>query len=395
MVENNNVSRNVPIGGGELRDLGGIVAIRRGVLPGNVQVPNGVVIQNNSVSGYQQPSTSEGFGIVVEGTSHTVSGNTVSDCDVGIQRQAGHLPGPPVDGDQSNLADNYFGRGNSAQTCGITISGNTLTNTINTRDVGASAGGLVTNINTNLKYCSIQAAISDVLTINGHTIEVSAGTYDEQVLVNKGVLIKGVGASMPVVDFTGTVAGKPSVFDVSVRDVKLENLRIRVDMTKLNSAVIASGTDIDNFNITNDSVEAYGSSAAGTFGSYGNRNAVSINYSGPTNYSIASGGVDNVNVQGLTVSGVLNDGFGVARFFRAGVSCDEVGGVFNGNTLQSINHDVLVRFGNNGNVEYKNNNFNGGGAEISDMNPGAGVITISDNVFDATFANSSSPGQQF
>jgi hypothetical protein len=389
VVENNNVSRNVPIGGGELRDLGGIVAIRRGVLAGNVQVPNGVVIQNNSVSGYQQPSTSEGFGIVVEGTSHTVSGNTVSNCDVGIQRQAGHLPAPPVDGDQANLPDTYFGRGNSAQTCGITISGNTLTNSINTRDVGASAGGLVQNINTNLKYCSIQAAVSDLLTLSGHTIEVSEGTYNEQVLVNKGVLIKGVGASKPVVDFTGTVAGKPTIFDVSVRDVTIENLRFRVDMTKLNSAVIASGSDIDNFTITNDSVEAYGSSAAGTFGSYGNRNAIGINYGV---YRVASGGVDNVNVQGLTVSGVLDDGFGVSRFFRAGVSCDEVGGIFNGNTLQSINHDLLVRFGGNGNVDFTNNNLNGGGAEISDMNAGAGVITISDNVFDATFANSSAPG---
>ncbi|MEZ4823033.1 MAG: hypothetical protein R2942_11670 [Ignavibacteria bacterium] len=85
---------------------------------------------------------------------------------------------------------------------------------------------------------------------------------------------------MPVVDFTGTVAGKPALFDVSVRDVTIENMRSRVDMTKLNSAVIASGTDIDNFTVTNDSVEAYGSSNANTFGSYGNRNAVSINYGG-------------------------------------------------------------------------------------------------------------------
>ncbi|MEZ4690474.1 MAG: hypothetical protein R3A12_09945 [Ignavibacteria bacterium] len=39
----------------------------------------------------------------------------------------------------------------------------------------------------------------------------------------------------------------------------------------------------------------------------------------------------------------MDDGFGKSRFFRAGVSCDEVGGVFNGNTLQTINHDLLVK----------------------------------------------------
>ncbi|MEZ4690463.1 MAG: hypothetical protein R3A12_09890 [Ignavibacteria bacterium] len=113
---------------------------------------------------------------------------------------------------------------------------------------------------------------------------------------------------------------------------------------------------------------------------------MSINYSGSTNYRIASGGVDNVNVQGLTcIREYWMTASPSQRFFRAGVSCDEVGGVFNGNTLQTRNHDLLVRFGSNGNVDFTNNNFNGGGAEISDMNAGAGVITISDNIFDATF----------
>ena len=89
VVENNNVSRTVPIV--DPRDIAGIAAFRRSVGVGNVDVPTGVVIQNNTVSGYVQLSTSEGFGIVVEGLSHTVTGNTVSGCDVGIQRQAGHL----------------------------------------------------------------------------------------------------------------------------------------------------------------------------------------------------------------------------------------------------------------------------------------------------------------
>ncbi|MEZ4823028.1 MAG: hypothetical protein R2942_11645 [Ignavibacteria bacterium] len=55
------------------RDIVGIAASRRGVLAGNVDIPVGAVIQNNTVSGYTQPSTSEGFGIVVEGLNHTVS----------------------------------------------------------------------------------------------------------------------------------------------------------------------------------------------------------------------------------------------------------------------------------------------------------------------------------
>ncbi|MBL0097527.1 MAG: hypothetical protein IPP46_14350 [Bacteroidetes bacterium] len=60
--------------------------------------------------------------------------------------------------------------------------------------------------------------------------------------------------------------------------------------------------------------------------------------------------MNNVLVTGNTVGGVVNDGFGQPRFFRAAVATDESGGTYSGNTFQTINHDVVVRFGNNGNV---------------------------------------------
>ena len=53
---------------------------------------------------------------------------------------------------------------------------------------------------------------------------------------------------------------------------------------------------------------------------------------------------------------------------------------------------MLVRFGSNGNITISGNNFNGGGVELDDMNAGAGTLTVSSNIFDATFANSSAPG---
>ena len=61
--------------------------------------------------GYQQPSDSDGFGIVVEGTNMTVRNNTVTDNDVGIQIQQGHTPyiaNDAGDGHQANLADSYL-----------------------------------------------------------------------------------------------------------------------------------------------------------------------------------------------------------------------------------------------------------------------------------------------
>ncbi len=188
IVSGNTVSRTVPIS--DLRDIMGIGIIRRGVLNNNVDVPNEVVVSNNTVSGYTQSSTSDGFGIVIEGTKHTISGNTLTGNDVGLQQQAGHLP-YPGDGDQANLNDDYFGRGNSPTTCENNITGNTYSsNGIDTRNVGFG-GGLVTNTNTGNTYCSIQEAIDDPATLDGHTIEVAAGTYAENIVLNKELDVRG------------------------------------------------------------------------------------------------------------------------------------------------------------------------------------------------------------
>ncbi|WP_026464277.1 T9SS type A sorting domain-containing protein [Adhaeribacter aquaticus] len=139
---NNQVERTTPIAANELRDLAGIAVYRRSWTNNNVDIPNGVVIKENIVKGYRQPSLSEGFGIVVEGTNMVVVDNTISDSDVAIQMQAGHLPYAAqtgTDGDQSNLEDQYFGRGNTPKSSG-TINRNIFEgNTNDIRYVGLPA----------------------------------------------------------------------------------------------------------------------------------------------------------------------------------------------------------------------------------------------------------------
>jgi hypothetical protein len=290
----------------------------------------------------------------------------------------------------------------TASACGSYTWGSTLytTSTVDTKTFTTTSGcdstvtmtltitpGTVTNINTGENFCTIQAGINDPQTLNGHTLEVQSATYNEQVLVNKNLAIKGVGPSQPVINFTGTPTGKKTVVDVSKADVTLDNLNIKVDLVKLSSGIIVSGTAVSNLTLTNNKIDAYGSAATASSGSYSDRNAVSINYSGATNYRIASGGVFNVNFSGNTVTGVVNDGFGQPRYFRSGVAADETSGSFSNNTLQSINHDVLARFGNNAAISITNNIFNGGGVEFSDMITGTGALTVSGNNFNAAFAN--------
>ncbi len=249
--------------------------------------------------------------------------------------------------------------------------------------VSNTNSGPVHNINTGFSYCTIQNAIDAAATTNGHTITIDPGTYNEQVIVNKSLTLQAASATQPTIDFTGTVSGKPTLVDISADNVTINNIHFNVDMSKLRSAIIASSAGLDNIAVTNNIVDAYGTPA----GSFGDRNAVSVNYGGPTNYRVATGGVNSITFTGNTINGSLP-----TSFFRAGMATDESGGSFNGNTLQTISHDVIVRFGSNGNITINNNNINGGGVELDDMNAGAGTLTVSGNTFDGTFANIASPG---
>lgn|GEM_PF-2963154 len=61
----------------------------------------------------------------------------------------------------------------------------------------------VHNIDTGEYFPSIQAAIDDSNTANGHTIEVAAGTYNENVLVNKEVNLVGEDMGATIIDGSG------------------------------------------------------------------------------------------------------------------------------------------------------------------------------------------------
>ena len=211
VVRNNTVERTSPIGA-EARDLAGIAVFRRAfiLVNGNVDIPTGVIVRDNTVTGYQQPSTSDGFGIVVEGVNMTVKNNTLNNNDVGVQVQGGHLPyaaNTSTDGDQSNLADQFFGRGNAPSGCAAQSDNTFSGNTTDTRAVGTGAVGRVFNMNTSEVFCTIQSAIDDANTVNGHVISVTAGTYVEQVSISKSLTLVGAGAGSTIITAPATLAG--------------------------------------------------------------------------------------------------------------------------------------------------------------------------------------------
>jgi parallel beta-helix repeat protein len=78
------------------------------------------------------------------------------------------------------------------------------------------------NLNTNLNYTTIQAAIDAAETLDGQVIFVDEGTYYEHLIINKSLSLIGENATTTVIDgnFTGTV------IQVSASNVRIEGFRI-------------------------------------------------------------------------------------------------------------------------------------------------------------------------
>ena len=388
IVKNNIINRldaGSAVIGAEARDLAGIAVFRRSFTSGNpsgyVDVPSGVVIKGNTISGFQQPNANgEGYGIVVEGVKMTIANNTVSNCDVGIQRQAGnasnYVKNNTGDADQAAIS-NYFGRGNSPFSAAITLTGNTLSsNNTDIRDEFASGTYLgdaqyVYNSTQKVNYVTINlgveyATASDVLQLSSHT-------FDELVVVNKAVTIDGVDKSNRTITYTGAAITSgsitPALFKVTSPNVTIKNLTMNVDLTKIWSAIVSSG-DVAGLTVTSNEIKAIRTATTNAAG-YTDRNAIGINISGRTIPGVTNAtnpsGVITVTNNVVSYTPDLNAANVAA--FRAAVAVDNYNVFVEGNTTTVVNHDVTNRFQTTaGQSIVRNNTFNGGGVEFSEPN---------------------------
>ncbi|MCA0234657.1 MAG: right-handed parallel beta-helix repeat-containing protein [Bacteroidetes bacterium] len=121
-------------------------------------------------------------------------------------------------------------------------------------------GGLVTNTNTGENFCSIQAAINDADTQNGHTITVAAGTYNEDITLNKSVVIQGASRTTTIIN--GSCASGNATVYFSVANATLKNVTVTRNFSNLtewnncvknNGILIAgagTGATVDNVLVT-------------------------------------------------------------------------------------------------------------------------------------------------
>ena len=96
----------------------------------------------------------------------------------------------------------------------------------------------VTNINTAETFPTIQAAIDDADTVNGHTIRANPGTYAELVTVNKSLIIEGakhdvdarrtaIRTGLPAVESVVTGNAGTTAFYVTVNNVTIDGFTVQ------------------------------------------------------------------------------------------------------------------------------------------------------------------------
>ncbi len=136
-----------------------------------------------------------------------------------------------------------------------------------------SGGNVVTNITTGETFCSIQSAINDPQTLNGHTVVAGAGTYHEDVEISKTITLKGSGISQSII--SGIIGGDNATVRITSSGATLEEFTITRDGNNttdwnnpgLNSAGVAiQGLSVTGATIRNNKL-------------VGNRTGIDINNS--------------------------------------------------------------------------------------------------------------------
>ncbi|MEP7106660.1 MAG: hypothetical protein ABI760_01735 [Ferruginibacter sp.] len=384
VVTNNNIS--VVSHTGNSRDMAAIAVIRRkegSALATMNDQPQGVVVSGNTISNFQNPRLGNAFGIVFGGIGHKVSGNTISNTEYSIQLQSGNTnfasnsSTPDVAGQVNN---SYFDRDNSKYVC-VEMGSNTIISSGAERlttgiAVFSSTLPLKTTTNSTIgeTFCTLQQAIDFQATLAGNTITATAGTYDEQVVIGKGVIIDGTDTTR-IATFTGIATGALGIFTVNSKDVTIKNFKFIADLSKINSAIISSA-DASNLVINGNLFYSDKPVPAAFKGGYSTRNCIYI-----TNSS------SNITIQSNTINSLKGP------LFRAGVAVDNSNGMLVGgnnlidgnNFLSSVNHDVIIK-NYNGAQTVKNNIFNGGGVEVANSS-GDGAFIVSNNSFDGTYSH--------
>jgi parallel beta-helix repeat protein len=210
----------------------------------------------------------------------------------------------------------------------------------------------VLNVNTGLAYATIQEAINAPTTLNGHTIRVKAGTYFENVAVNKSLSLVGENKLDTVIDGSASssvvnvTVDNTSVTGFTVKNSKYGYAGIHVYQSRENN--ISGNIVEDNYN----GIYLYGSSDDVVEGNEVLSNVYGIHLYGSSNVTVSNNSESN-NTNGIHLDVSLNN-----TVAHNNVLSSRANGIYlygsNGNTLSG--NDVFSTPGRGIRLQYSSNN---------------------------------------
>ncbi|MDZ4713708.1 MAG: right-handed parallel beta-helix repeat-containing protein [bacterium] len=220
-------------------------------------------------------------------------------------------------------------------------------------------------------FCSIQAAINDAQTLNGHVINVDSGYYNESVVINKQLTVVGNSGSPNSRPTVEGVSGQ--TFSVTSANVTINNFLVKFNQGTVNTGILAatSGT-FNNLTIKNSVVNGTATTGVPVFNSFGMQLG-----------TFGAGPFDNVNIDSNEVTHTGTSPLG------RGVRTNNCYGSWKFNDINGFYAFQAGGIGG-GLVNIEGNNLKGS-TEIN--SPGAGAHTFINNVCEP--ANAFGPGTDF
>lgn len=102
----------------------------------------------------------------------------------------------------------------------------------------------VYNLNTGKNFQTIQEAIDDIDTKDGHTIQVNNGIYHENVIINKSINLRGLNRHNTIIDG----GGNGNVLNITVDQVNVNGLKIQNSGYQNSGIIINSNYNNINWN---------------------------------------------------------------------------------------------------------------------------------------------------